>query len=278
MKLLTLTAFAFLAQLSLAEKVTTIVDVIDSDTFEEYAIADTTKHAFVEFWAPWCGHCKTFSSKWDTISLNLRGSDVKIAKLNAKENKELAKKLRVHAYPKLLLFTKDAKDKPLHYKGKKSEAEIMNWLHREIGLERKAGMQFTRQAGRVRSLDLLARKFMKASSDKRSEIAVEVKAKEDAMQHKNAKYVEIYTEVMQGVLAQGEKYLFLQQEKLQRALKEPLDLEPHKWENYAKMLNIVREFLPYVHKKEKRKHIHAHKEVEDHHVEELHKHRIHDEL
>ena len=51
MKFVYVAILAILAHVSLAEeKLTTIVDVLDSDTFEEYVITDTSKHAFVEFW------------------------------------------------------------------------------------------------------------------------------------------------------------------------------------------------------------------------------------
>ena len=39
---------------------------LDDKTFNKVITGDT--HAFVEFYAPWCGHCKEFKNTFDEVA------------------------------------------------------------------------------------------------------------------------------------------------------------------------------------------------------------------
>ena len=44
---------------------------------------------FVEFYAPWCGHCKALEPEWNQAASDMKGK-VKFAKVDATENERLA--------------------------------------------------------------------------------------------------------------------------------------------------------------------------------------------
>ena len=57
----------------------------------------------VDFWAPWCGPCRTLSPIVDELAGELEGR-LKVAKCNVDDNQELAMKYGVMSIPTLVLF------------------------------------------------------------------------------------------------------------------------------------------------------------------------------
>jgi thioredoxin 1 len=57
----------------------------------------------VDFWAEWCGPCKTIAPALDEIAAEMDGK-VTIAKINIDENPETPMKYGVRGIPTLILF------------------------------------------------------------------------------------------------------------------------------------------------------------------------------
>lgn len=57
----------------------------------------------VDFWAPWCGPCRTLSPIVDEIADDLAGQ-IKVAKCNVDENQDIAMKYSVMSIPTLVLL------------------------------------------------------------------------------------------------------------------------------------------------------------------------------
>jgi len=80
------------------------VTVLNGENFEEIAL-DPKKDVFVEFYAPWCGHCKALAPKWEALAKMIKdkGLDKKviIAKFDATANDS---RQETSGFPTLVLF------------------------------------------------------------------------------------------------------------------------------------------------------------------------------
>ena len=82
---------------------------------------------FVEFYAPWCGHCKNLAPKYSALARRTKAEEkgIPVAKIDATENADLAQKYGITGYPSLKLFSKG---EPIDYKGAREEEPMFKWL------------------------------------------------------------------------------------------------------------------------------------------------------
>ena len=80
-------------------------DVIDLATvgFDEKVKAGDW---LVEFYAPWCAHCKQLAPIYEEVATALKGR-VNVARVDATQHRALAARFFIKAYPKLYRFRED---------------------------------------------------------------------------------------------------------------------------------------------------------------------------
>ncbi|KAL6255767.1 hypothetical protein P5V15_013010 [Pogonomyrmex californicus] len=82
----------------------------------------------VEFYAPWCGHCKNLAPEWAAAATELKGK-VKLGALDATVNTLKASEYEIKGYPTIKFFApgkKDA-DSVQDYDGGRTSGDIVNW-------------------------------------------------------------------------------------------------------------------------------------------------------
>ena len=75
---------------------------VSDDDFET-SVLKSEGPVLVDFWAEWCGPCKTIAPALEEIAGDLAGQ-VTIAKLNIDENPQTPTKYGVRGIPTLMLF------------------------------------------------------------------------------------------------------------------------------------------------------------------------------
>lgn len=73
---------------------------LTKENFEETIMNNDI--VFIDFWAPWCGPCKSFAPIYEEVSEKNDG--VVFAKINTEEEQELGAHFQIRSIPTLMIF------------------------------------------------------------------------------------------------------------------------------------------------------------------------------
>jgi len=214
----------------------TSVMTLHEGNFEK--MAQGSKAALVEFYAPWCGHCKSLAPVYEQLAQAFAGEkDVVVAKVDATVDGDIATKFGVTGYPTIKFFPAGSAE-PVDYTGGRDIDPLVSFLNEQIGSSRNADGSLADDAGSVEELNAVIKahsSFDKSFLDALTETAATLTGK--AKDHGK-----IYVLSAAKVVAKGIEYVEKESKRLDGLIK-GANVTPESKTNFQLKQNILKRFV-----------------------------------
>lgn len=100
-----------------------VIDLSDSNFHSMVTKGDDMW--FVEFYAPWCGHCKNLKPHWTGLAKSVKGK-VKVGAVDCTQHQQTCSEFGVQGFPTIKFFGEN-KERPEDYNGPREETDLVNF-------------------------------------------------------------------------------------------------------------------------------------------------------
>jgi protein disulfide-isomerase A1 len=106
------------------------VVILTTENFD--AFLESHPMVFVEFYAPWCGHCQSMAPAYSSLAERMKDLDngVPVAKIDATVETELGERYGVEGFPTIKLFKNG---EAIDFQGEREEDAMYDWLVKKMG-------------------------------------------------------------------------------------------------------------------------------------------------
>jgi protein disulfide-isomerase A6 len=110
-----------------------VLDLLPSNFDTE--VIKSGRPTLVEFFAPWCGHCKNLAPVYEELgqTFAFASDKVQIAKVDADAHKDLGKRFGVQGFPTLKFFDGKSKE-PTEYSGGRDLESLSSFITEKTGI------------------------------------------------------------------------------------------------------------------------------------------------
>ncbi|KAG2448646.1 hypothetical protein HYH02_006533 [Chlamydomonas schloesseri] len=197
------------------EKLENVHD-LTPDNFEK--VVNGAKHVLVEFYAPWCGHCKRMVPEYKKLG-ELVSSDPKlknrvvVAKVNADAHRSLGDRFDVRGFPTIKFFPAGkapSKETMQDYNQARTATAFLEFL--------KEKMAADKGFARVEALDALAKEFVSAADDAKAKVIADTEAAVAELEGEAKDNGALYVSIMKKAVEKGAEYLTKEKARLEKML------------------------------------------------------------
>ncbi|KAG6434121.1 hypothetical protein SASPL_105743 [Salvia splendens] len=215
------------------------VVVLTPANFNE-VVLDEKKDVLVEFYAPWCGHCKSLAPIYEKVAtaFNLE-EDAVIANLDADAHKDLAEKYGITGFPTLKFFPKNNKAGE-DYNGGRDVDDFVTFINEKCGTNRDAKGKLTSKAGIIEDLGSLVKEFMSTKGEEKKVVFKRLEEEAGKLKGSNARYGKIYVKAAKSCMDKGSDYSKNEILRLDRIIAK--SISPNKADEFTLKKNILSTF------------------------------------
>lgn len=175
------------------------------------ALADSSKGRLVEFFAPWCGHCKSLAPTYEKLAQVFAGdANVVIAKVDADKHRSLGQRFGVEGFPTIKFFPPSTggtlEEQITDYDLGRSLSDFVEFINEKVGTARNVDGGLLPIAGRVAALDEIAKQYLSDSADRQA-LASEAKAAAAGLTGSAKNDAELYFKAMAKIDEKGSAYV-----------------------------------------------------------------------
>jgi protein disulfide-isomerase A6 len=212
------------------------VVVLTPSNFDK-VVLDRTKDVLVEFYAPWCGHCKSLAPVYEKVAAAFKSEkDVVVANVDADAHKELGSRFGVSGYPTLKFFPKENKDGE-DYDGGRDLNSFVEFFNKKAGTSRTPSGALSDDAGILLAFDEILTEFLAAKPEERGDILVKGEETAASLEGKAAGYGQVYLKAFKSIISKGEGYAKKEADRLARILSG--SVSPNKVDEFTVKKNIL---------------------------------------
>ncbi|CAH9106960.1 unnamed protein product [Cuscuta europaea] len=216
------------------------VVVLTAENFDEIVLNEKN-NVLVEFYAPWCGHCKQLAPTYEKVATAFKlDEDVVIANLDADKFKDLAEKYGVSGFPTLKFFPKSNKAGEDYEAGRDLD-DFVNFINEKCGTNRDAKGQLTSKAGVVDDLVNLVKEFVSADDAEKKAVLGKLEEEIEKLSGPSRRYGSIYAKAAKSCMDKGVDYAKNEIQRLERILAK--SISPAKADEFTLKKNILSAFV-----------------------------------
>jgi len=218
-------------------KAVSAVVVLTPDNFDS-VVLDPTKDVFVEFYAPWCGHCKRLTPIWEKLSSIFKNEkDIVIANVDADAHKDVGSKYGVSGFPTLIYFSKTDKSGEDRYNGGRELNDLLAHVNSKASTQRLENGYLAPTVGRDTTLDELVTRFMNNPTERES-----ILAEAEAFVSKSADpHLVWYSKFMSVVIKKGNDWVATEKARV-KGLLDGGNLSAEKIDEFVVRTNVLNAF------------------------------------
>lgn len=219
-----------------------VVPVKESN-FDEL-VAKSGNHAFLLFFAPWCGHCKAIKPAWNDLARLYADEDsVVVGSVNCDEERELCDKYEVKGFPTLNYFAPGGAA-PETYDGTRDLEGLAQFLSPKAGLDLAHDGGVLPAAGVIQELDEHLETYMKAQNpEERSNVVNVCKERVGELDKSAGQKFGYYLKVFNKIAEKGVDYLETEKKRLDKIMESADDMEGAQRRSFLRRINVLGAFL-----------------------------------